>query len=88
MHLSRLYLYVCNIYLWSVFCLEIYIFLSANQNQLKIESLRFSHAAAQCWKKDDSKLLVPAGKVYLFIYFVFWVEDRVKYVLNLSHGIR
>ena len=40
--------------------------------------------SAQCGKKDDSKVLVPAGKVFI----LFWVEDRVNYVLKLSHGIR
>ena len=47
-------------------------------------SLRFSHASAQCGKKDDSKILVLAGKNFI----IFLVEDRVKYVLKLSHGIR
>ena len=37
-----------------------------------------------CGKKDDSKILVLAGRVFI----LFWVEDRVKYVLKLSHGIR
>ena len=47
-------------------------------------SLRFPHASAQCGKKDDSKILVLAGKAFI----LFCVEDRVKYVLKLSHGIR
>ena len=47
-------------------------------------SLRFSHASAQCRKKDDSKVLVFARKVFI----LSWVEDRVKYVFKLSHGIR
>ena len=46
--------------------------------------MRFPHASAQCGKNDDSKSLVLAGKAYI----LFWVEDWVKYVLNLSHGIR
>ena len=47
-------------------------------------SLRFPHASAQCGKKDDSKILVLTGKVFI----LFSVEDRVKYVLKLSHGVR
>ena len=47
-------------------------------------SLRFPHASAQYGKKDDSKVLVLAGKVLILL----WVDDRVKYVLTLSHGIR
>ena len=47
-------------------------------------SLRFPHASAQYEKKYDSKVLVLAGKVFI----LFWVEDQVKYVLKLSHGIR
>ena len=47
-------------------------------------SLRFPHALAQCGKKDDAKVLVLAGKVFI----LFWVEDWVKYVLKLSHGIK
>ena len=46
--------------------------------------LRFPHASSQCGKKDDSKILVHAGKVFI----LFRIEDRVKYVLKLSHGIR
>ena len=53
-----------------------FIFLSSSQ--------KFPHASAQYGKKDDSKVLVFAGKVFI----LFWVEDRVKYVLKLSHGIR
>ena len=40
-------------------------------------SLKFPHASAQCWKKDDSKGLVLAGKVLS----AFCVEDWVKYFL-------
>ena len=47
-------------------------------------SLRLPHASVQCGKKDNSKVLVLAGKIFI----VFWNEDRVKYVLKLSHGIR
>ena len=47
-------------------------------------SLRFSYASPQHGKKDDSKFLVLAGKVFI----LFWVEDQVKYVLKLSLGIR
>ena len=46
--------------------------------------LRFHHASAKCGKKHDSKILVLAGKVFI----LFVVEDRVKHVLKLSHGIR
>ena len=37
-------------------------------------SLRFPHASAQWGKKDDSKVLFLAGKVFI----LFWVEDWVK----------
>ena len=47
-------------------------------------SLRFPHTSAQCGKKDDSKILVLARNFFI----VFWVQDRVKYVLNFLHGIR
>ena len=47
-------------------------------------SLRFPHASTQYGKKDDSKVLVLAEKVFI----LFWIEDRVKYALKISHGIR
>ena len=49
-----------------------------------ISSVRFPLASAQYRKKGDSKVLVLAGKVFI----LFWVDDRVKYVLKLSHWIR
>ena len=65
-------------------------FFTAGQN-LKVfiefiflnSSLGFRYSSAQYGKKNDSKDLVFAGKVFI----LFWVDDRLKYVLKLSHGI-
>ena len=40
--------------------------------------LRFLQALAQCGNKDGSKGLVITGKIFI----VFWVKDRVKFVLK------
>ena len=55
-----------------------------NESIFRSSSLRFPYASAQSRRKDNSKVLGLAGKVFI----VFWVEDRVKYALKLSHGIR